>query len=188
LLKILADPGASEEDWLAACYEMENHPNYKPFDSKSSARASEVKRLMQACIVIGLIGMSGAMLAHNFTNHQPAPVRPQQPLPPAPLAPAADIDFGPYMGNVQREIKRHWYPPKGGTTLRNKVAFKVAKNGEVSSVRIIKPTASDAFDRAALTAVINASPTFGPLPEGSPKDVDIEFTFDYNTYNRRESN
>jgi TonB family protein len=188
LHQILADPGAAEEDWLAACYEMEKHPNYKTFNSKPSSNWSDRKKLLQACTAIALIGMSAVMLVHNFTNHRPAPVLGHLPLPPAQIAPTADVDFGPFMANLQRQIKRNWYPPKSDITSKGMVAFKVARNGDISFIRIIKPGPSDAFDRAEVTAISNASPSFGPLPEGSPKDVDIQFTFDYNVFDRGNSN
>jgi len=180
LQQILADPGASEEDWLAACYEMENHPHYKGIGSKPSAISSNLKRLLQSCAVIILVGISGVMVANNFTNSRHS----QLPPPPAQIAPAADVDFGPYMANLQRQIKRSWYPPKSNDTARAMVIFKVANNGEMSNLRISKPGPTEAFDRAALIAVRDASKSFRPLPAGSPKDVDIQFTFDYNVFDK----
>ncbi len=185
LQQILADPGASEEDWLAACYEMESHPNFKGFDKKPSALSSDMKRLLCSCTVMVLIGVSGVMMANNFTNTRPAT---PPAAPPAPIAPAADIDFGPYMANLQRQIKRSWYPPKSDASARAKVIFKVAQNGEMSYLRMQIPGPNDAFDRAAMAAVREASKSFRPLPVGSPNFVDIEFTFDYNVFDRATFN
>lgn len=186
LQQILADPGASEEDWLAACYEMESHPHYKSIGSKPSAISSDFKRLLQSCAVIILLGVSGVMLANNLTNSRQSPLPP--PPPPAQIAAAQNVDFGPYMANLQRQIKRSWYPPKGDASARAKVIFKVAQNGEMSYLRMLIPGPNEAFDRAALAAVRDASQSFRPLPVGSPKDVDIEFTFDYNVFDRAQIN
>jgi TonB family protein len=185
LQQILADPGASEEDWLAACYEMESHPNYKGVNSKPSAISSDLKRLLQSCAVITLVGVSGVMVANNLSNSRPSPLPP--PPPPAQNA-QVQVDFGPYMANLQRQIKRSWYPPKADATARAKVIFKVAQDGEMSYLRMITPGPNEAFDRAALAAVRDASKSFRPLPVGSPKDVDIEFTFDYNVFDRAQVN
>ena len=177
LHQILADPGAAEEDWLAACYEMEKHPNYRGFESNGSKRAARGKKLLVACGVLALVGVSSLAILTGLTSaSKPA-------APPAQIAPVADVDFGPYMAKVQRQIKRNWYPPKSDITSSGKVIFKVAKNGEVSDLRILRPGPTAAFDRAALLAVTNASQSFDPLPDGSPKDVDIEFSFDYNVHN-----
>jgi TonB family protein len=181
LHQILADPGASEEEWLAACYEMEKHPNYQTLDRKRSSASGDIKRLLQTLTVLFLIGLSAVIVTNNFTNHRPAPI----PTPPPPqVVPAADVDFGPFMANLQRQIKHNWYPPKGELSSKSMAQFKVARNGDVSYIQITQSGASEAYDRAAMDAIRNASKGFGPLPEGSPATVDIQFTFDYNVFSK----
>ena len=92
-----------------------------------------------------------------------------------------DVDFGPYMASLQRRIKRAWFPPKGDQSKRVVVVFKVHRDGEMSDLKIQKTTGIKSADQAALRAVEDASP-FRPLPKGSPQDVDIQFTFDYNVF------
>ena len=99
-----------------------------------------------------------------------------------------ETDFGPYMTNLQKRIKRGWFPPKNTESLRGKVIFKVHHDGAVSKLRMQKSTGLASADLAMMKAVDNAAP-FDALPPGAPADVDIEFTFDYNVFssaNRRK--
>ncbi|MCA9818646.1 MAG: TonB C-terminal domain-containing protein, partial [Cyanobacteria bacterium HKST-UBA01] len=97
------------------------------------------------------------------------------------LAAEKDIDFGPYMADLQRRIKRAWFPPKGNESKRVMVVFKVHRNGTMSNLRLARSSGLAIADQAALKAVTNAAP-FRPLPAGAPDDVDIQFTFDYNVF------
>lgn len=93
----------------------------------------------------------------------------------------ANPNFGPYMAELQRRIKRAWYPPKDSLTKRVVVSFRIHRGGELSHLKIDKSAGTADADRAALAAVENASP-FMPLPAGADESVDIQFTFDYNVY------
>jgi protein TonB len=88
------------------------------------------------------------------------------------------------MAELQRRIKKAWFPPKGQESMRVMVIFKVSKNGELSALRLQKSSGSSLADQAALKAVQDAAP-FRPLPAGAPEDVDIQFTFDYNVFTGR---
>ncbi len=92
----------------------------------------------------------------------------------------AEVDFGPYMADLQRRIKRNWHPPIGNEERRVIVIFKIMRNGSVTRLRLDKPSQNLASDSAALEAVAHAAPV-RPLPGGSPADVDIQFTFDFHT-------
>ncbi|HEY9677919.1 MAG TPA: energy transducer TonB [Drouetiella sp.] len=97
------------------------------------------------------------------------------------VAAQADVDFGPYMADLQRRIKRAWFPPKGNESKRVVVIFKVHRGGELSNLRLDHSSGVAVADQAALKAVENAAP-FRPLPAGASDDVDIQFTFDYNVF------
>lgn len=92
------------------------------------------------------------------------------------------VDFGPYMAELQRRIKRAWFPPRDARSKRVKVIFKVHRNGEMTNLRLANSSGLTAADEAALKAIETAAP-FHTLPTGAPADVDIEFTFDYNVFN-----
>jgi TonB family protein len=98
------------------------------------------------------------------------------------VAARKDVDWGPYMADLQRRIKRAWYPPKGNESKRVKVMFKVHKDGQVTNLRMLVSSGLAIADQAALKAIENAAP-FRPLPDGADDAVDIEFTFDYNVFN-----
>ena len=104
---------------------------------------------------------------------------------PVSVLPAADInvrnnvDFQPFMNEMQVQIKRAWFPPRSGEAHHAKVAFKVSKDGYVSDISFIEHASSPTADDAALRALKNATP-FPKLPDGAPDKVDVEFSFDYN--------
>ncbi len=91
-------------------------------------------------------------------------------------------DFTAYMDALQRQIRRAWFPPKDLQKRRVKVMFKVHTGGELSNLRISESSGFPTADQAALKAVESAAP-FRHLPQFSPENVDIEFTFDYNVFN-----
>lgn len=96
-----------------------------------------------------------------------------------------DINYQPFMNDMQRRIKRAWFPPKCGESDHAKVAFKVARDGHISNLEIIKHASTKISDEAALSAVRNAEP-FRPLPDGSPEKMEVEFSFDYNVFHEAE--
>jgi TonB family protein len=91
-------------------------------------------------------------------------------------------DFGPYMRELQRRIKRNWDPPRGNESKRVVVVFKIARDGQLLELRIKASSGIPSSDRAAKSAVELASPFRQLPPEYKGNDVDIEFTFDYNVF------
>ncbi len=90
-------------------------------------------------------------------------------------APTRDIDFGPYMAETQRRIKKNWKPPSGVHSVQ--VIFKVHQNGKISDVHLKNMVGDVVKDLAAMKAVMDTQ--LPPLPEGSPDSVDIQMTFDW---------
>lgn len=78
------------------------------------------------------------------------------------------IDFGPYVKRVHEIVQNHWDPlvpesalkplMKKGTVV---IEFAIAKNGKVSTMKLISTSGDAALDRAAWGGILNAS----PLPE-----------------------
>lgn len=85
------------------------------------------------------------------------------------------------MADLQRRIKRNWFPPKEDRSKRVKVIFSIADNGALANLRLEQSSGSAIADQAALTAVRRAAP-FANLPQGAPASVDVSFTFDYNVF------
>jgi TonB family protein len=91
-------------------------------------------------------------------------------------------DFGPYMRELQRRIKRNWHPPRGNESKRVQLLFKVSRDGRLLRLNISKSSGVSDADDAALEAVKMSAP-FRPLPpEYQGNDIDIQFTFDYNVF------
>ena len=92
-------------------------------------------------------------------------------------------DFGPYMRDLQRNIKANWNPPKWNTSKRVVVLFKIAKDGTLaSSPYVYKSSGIPSVDDAAIRAVKITQP-FKPLPVGfKGQSIDIQFTFDLNVH------
>jgi TonB family protein len=90
--------------------------------------------------------------------------------------------MGPYMADLQRRIKRAWFPPEGHQSDRVVVAFKIHKLGTISDLKLTHSSGVAASDQAALVAIQHASPVRS-LPADAPDNVDIQFTFDYNAFN-----
>lgn len=96
-----------------------------------------------------------------------------------------DPDYGAYMAELQRRIKRNWRPPKAQEDKRVVVLFRIARDGRLLSLTIKTSSGYVEADEAAKAAVRLSSP-FRPLPAGHREaDLPVEFTFDYNVYRSR---
>jgi len=92
-------------------------------------------------------------------------------------------DFGAYMSELQRRIKRNWNPPRGDNSKRVVMLFKISRDGRLLSIHIKQSSGSPEADAAAKSAVELSAP-FRPLPpEFRGSNIDIDFTFDYNVLN-----
>lgn len=93
-----------------------------------------------------------------------------------------NVDFYPYMRELQRRIKINWNPPKESKSNKVVLVFKIAKDGRLLSCSVAKSSGLQKADQAALDAVKNSAP-FRALPkEYRQSSVDIQFNFDYNVF------
>jgi periplasmic protein TonB len=95
-------------------------------------------------------------------------------------------DFARYMEELQRRIKRSWFPPRAPESKKVIVVFTIHRDGELSNVHILRSSGDHLSDEAAVKAVEHAAP-FMPLPKFSDETVDVQFTFDYNLFTGRSS-
>jgi TonB family protein len=94
----------------------------------------------------------------------------------------AEPDFGPYIAELQRRIRRNWAPPVEDRSKRVVALFKVSRDGRLLSLRVQQSSGSAAADQAAMAAV-RASAPFKQLPPNYPgSDIDVQFIFDYEIY------
>lgn len=94
-------------------------------------------------------------------------------------------DWGPYMRNLEARIRRNWNPPKGDTSKRVVIYFKISRDGKLLSMNVVKSSGLALADQAAKAAIQQSAP-FPPLPpEYKGSNIDIDFTFDYNVLGAR---
>ena len=95
-------------------------------------------------------------------------------------------DYGRYMEELQRRIKRSWFPPRAPESKKVIVVFTIHQNGELSNVHVLHSSGDHISDEAAVRAVEHAAP-FMPLPKFSEDTIDVQFTFDYNLFTGHSS-
>ena len=97
----------------------------------------------------------------------PSPRPISQAISPEPLVPPAlptmhgaptDIEVAPYIADLQRRLRRCWFPPADSEGKIGVVTFSVHSMGTVSSVKIEKSTSSVDYDTAMRNAIENAAP------------------------------
>ncbi len=85
-----------------------------------------------------------------------------------------------YMKKTQDKIKQNWNPPKENQNGKVVVKYKIGKDGNLKSFKIIQSSGSKKLDDSAEQSVKKSAP-FEPLPkEIKSDDIDIQFTFNYN--------
>lgn len=89
----------------------------------------------------------------------------------------ANIPVPGYTAELQRRIKRSWFPRKGDEFKVVVVLFTLDFSGRVTKLKVEKSSGSRTADEAALRAVKLGAP-FKPLPEGSPAKMTWQYTFD----------
>ena len=93
-----------------------------------------------------------------------------------------DLNWKPYMRELQRTIKSNWSLPKGNKSGKVVLLFKIGKDGKLLAIKVFKTSGRDKIDKAALKAVESTAP-FKPLPiEFKGKSIDVQFTFDYKVF------
>ncbi|MBX9670791.1 MAG: TonB C-terminal domain-containing protein [Candidatus Obscuribacterales bacterium] len=89
-----------------------------------------------------------------------------------------NVDFGPYMTKMKRDIQAKWKPPKGFNEQRVIAVFSIKKDGTIANASIVDGSGSEPVDKSAMEALEAASP-LDPLPQGSPPYVQIRYQFDW---------
>jgi TonB family protein len=96
---------------------------------------------------------------------------------------AEDVDFGPFMADLEKRIKRNWSPPRGADSRKVVLMLFIARDGKVVKIEVKKSSGDPEADESARQAV-NASMPFMLLPPQFREDIlPVEFAFDYNVLN-----
>jgi TonB family protein len=81
------------------------------------------------------------------------------------------VEFGPWLRRFVAQIRRNWFVPYAAMSLRGHVvlSFKVHKDGTITDLQVMKPSAIDAFTKSAFNAIKSSDPTV-PLPLEFPDE------------------
>jgi TonB family protein len=81
------------------------------------------------------------------------------------------VEFGPWLRRFIAQIRRNWVVPYAAMSLRGHVvlSFKVHKDGSITDLQIMKPSAIDGFTKSAYNAIYSSNPTV-PLPIEFPDE------------------
>jgi TonB family protein len=81
------------------------------------------------------------------------------------------VEFGPWLRRFVAQIRRNWFVPYAAMSLHGHVVltFNVHKDGSISDLQIMRPSAIDAFTNSASNAVKSSNPTM-PLPPEYPDE------------------
>jgi TonB family protein len=92
------------------------------------------------------------------------------------------VEFGPWIRRFVAQVRRNWFVPMAAMSMRGHVVltFYVHRNGALTDVQIIQPSAIESFNIAARNALLASNPT-QPLPPEYPDDkAFFTVTFYYN--------
>lgn len=92
------------------------------------------------------------------------------------------VEFGPWLRRFVAQVKRNWFIPTAAMMLKGHVVitFNVHKDGALTDIEVRAPSNIDAFNNAAVNALISSNPT-QPLPPEYPADsAFFTVTFLYN--------
>lgn len=96
---------------------------------------------------------------------------------PITVAARKDADYGPYMKELERRIQAAW-KPTGSKDDKVQLSFHVRKDGTlVPGSLVTNKSSNPEAEAAARQAVLDASPSFRPLPPEATSEVTINFTF-----------
>lgn len=81
------------------------------------------------------------------------------------------VEFGPWLRRFIAQIRRNWFVPYAAMSMRGHVVvtFYVHKDGRITDLAVLKPSAIDAFTHSGRNAIAASNPTI-PLPPEYPDD------------------
>jgi TonB family protein len=91
---------------------------------------------------------------------------------------SSEPNFDSYLQRMKVMIKRHWHPPSDTHKTRAVVDFTIGTSGQLSNLRVSSSSGDPLKDAAAMEAVKQTVP-FEMLPKGSPQEVRVSFSFDF---------
>jgi TonB family protein len=92
------------------------------------------------------------------------------------------VDFGPWLRRFVAQVKRNWFVPQAAMIMKGHVVitFNIHRNGAITDIEVKQPSSIEAFNHAAVNALLGSNPT-QPLPPEYPSDTAFfTVTFLYN--------
>lgn len=74
-----------------------------------------------------------------------------------------DFPYGPYIENMKRLIGTHWFRPQVVPGTATTIYYEIERDGSIRNAKVETPSGNNIADRAALRAILEASP-LPPLP------------------------
>jgi TonB family protein len=96
------------------------------------------------------------------------------------------VEFGPWIRRFIAQVKRNWFVPYAAMSMKGHVVvtFNVHKDGSITDLTVVGPSAVESFNNAAFGALAGSNPT-QPLPPEYPSDkAFFTVTFYYNEQSR----
>jgi TonB family protein len=92
------------------------------------------------------------------------------------------VEFGPWIRRFIAQVKRNWFIPYAAMSMKGHVAiqFNVHKDGSITDLQVVGPSAVDAFNNAAFGALSGSNPTQPLPPEYPDSKAFFTVTFFYN--------
>ncbi len=92
------------------------------------------------------------------------------------------VEFGPWLRRFVAQVKRNWFVPYAAMALKGHTAitFNVHRNGALTDLAVVQPSAVDAFTNAAYNALVASNPTQPLPPEYPDEKAFFTVTFYYN--------
>ena len=92
------------------------------------------------------------------------------------------VEFGPWIRRFVQKVRKNWFVPEAAFSFRGHVVlqFNIHRDGHITDVVVAQPSEIDAFNRAAVNAILGSNPV-EPLPPEYPDDkAFFTVTFYYN--------
>lgn len=92
------------------------------------------------------------------------------------------VEFGPWVRRFVQRVRSNWFVPMAAQTMRGHVVitFFVHKNGSLTDITVIKPSAIESFNLAAVNALRASNPVIPLPPEYPDEKAFFTVTFFYN--------
>jgi TonB family protein len=99
-----------------------------------------------------------------------------QPSPTAAQSAQSQVDYRPYMKDLEKRIRAAWVRPKSQDFMPVGTTFKILRSGQIKDVKVALSSGDSQVDRAALNALYLVKAE--PLPARAAEYVKVKFVFE----------